>query len=890
MNTNSFIPYNPSPLKNPPSSISNTSPPQSALRSRPSVLSFTSLAPSDSRSNPQTSTPFRQAYKRRLDISHIRTSTKPGFRPILDGSSDHSRTVTEDDYTPLKRISGRPEELDLLSIEDPDELFQAFTIREIRLIAQRARLDADKKQEDLRQMVGERYRDLLGAADAIVRMKTSSSGLCEMLCDSMELCDKSELKRRGKEAGHIYSTSNGPSSRTTYTLATLVKLILVLSEHIWRSLEREDFLSAARFDALGRIISSELTSGRWDETGTTEPGEVCETFPIVVRQSEALAQLAPQIAWRARGFLRRWDVNRQETASALAAILLLDNTSLMDTATLFLQARRTSLNAILASKPLQPNLWTDRIRNAIRLVIGTLQQTFEIFGIDSKATNGSGSYFVRLLQAIQDSSNATPQPSGTRENDPLESKPQKDADTDTIRLSSIISMLPNAHQSMRYLPKSVISFSPFIPVSLDEPVLLSIDEKMPDFLKGWCEISQHDLLKAILTQLESIQFTSELVEFRTMIKTTLRPLNHDFISQLHHEIHDLLSTHFDRLYELKLNQLKIKTLNSIQTLQPNLGKLERRDWIFSNPLPILETSNHQTFESLLRSIRERTEGRHGECEGFIIGNLEEVECGRMGMWRFRLRNMWDWRKGFMKGLVDGLEDLLRSEEIRTDLSREVMIGDIALQISATETSFMTDLALSHVEEVHTLFEPFQIRLASIASNSLSNWITTTAQAAVEIYTSDSMNSKWQHDPRTLNNWPSDRLYATLDYVAQSLAGLGAHRLGAEREKGLVRKLLEKFFEGLGPVMANLSLFEIELIRYLGQSVTPPLEFAKGTTQNAEVSEMVMKFLIRIRTLWFPILMDFKIDDQEVDTSKQTVISCVKPGQRFASFGFMKIQV
>lgn len=884
-----FIPYNPSPLKRTPSTISNTSPPpqteSTPLRSRPSVLSFTSLAPSDSRSNP---TPFHQAYKRRLDVGHMRSSNKQGFRQILDRSSSHSRTVTEDDYTPLKRISGRPDELDLLSIEDPDELFQAFTIREIRLIAQRARSDADKKQEDLRQMVGERYRDLLGAADAIVRMKTSSSGLCEMLGDSLELCNKSELKRRGTEAGHIYSTSTGPSSRTTYTLATLVKLILVLSEHIWRSLEREDFLSAARFDGLGRIISSELTSGRWDETGTTEPGEVCETFPIVVRQSEALAQLAPQIAWRARGFLRRWDVNRHETASALAAILLLDNTSLMDTATLFLQARRTSLNAVLASKPLQPDLWTDRIRNAIRLVIGTLQHAFEIFGVDSKPSTGSTSYFIRLLQAIQDSSTATPQPSGSRENDTLESKPQID-DSDTIRLSSIISMLPNAHQSMRYLPKSVITFSPFIPVSLDQPIILNVGEKMPDFLNEWCQLSHDDLLKAIHTQLESVRSTSELVEFRRMISTTLQPLKNDFITKLYTEIHDSLSKHFDTLYALKLNQLKTNTLNSIQQLKPNLGELNRREWIFSNPLPILETSNHQTFQTLINSIRQRTEGRYGENEGLIIGNLEEVgkvlktdfEKWKDGNLEIRVEKYVGLAKEFMNGLVDGLDDLLRSEDIRSDPSREVMIGDIALQISATENSFMTYLALSHAGEVHTLFEPFQIRLSSIASNSLSNWITSTAQAAVEIYISDSINLKQEHDPRTLDNWPSDGMYATIDYLVQSLAGLGPHRLEAEREQGLVSKVLDKFFEGLKPVGNNLSAFEIELIRYLGQGVKPAIEFEKEETKNIEVSEAVKKFLIRIRTLWFPILIEFRIDHKEVDTTKQTVISCVKPGQRFA---------
>lgn len=185
----------------PSSSTSNSSPPP-ALRSRPSVLSFASLAPSDSRSNPHhtSSTPFAQAFKRRPDAGHTRSSQRHGLRATLDGSGP-ARPITEDEYTPLKRLAGRPEDLELLTIEDPDELFQAFTVREVRLLAHRARLDAAKKQEDLRQMVGERYRDLLGAADSIVRMKVSSLGLLDMLCASMDLCNKSELKRKAAEAG-----------------------------------------------------------------------------------------------------------------------------------------------------------------------------------------------------------------------------------------------------------------------------------------------------------------------------------------------------------------------------------------------------------------------------------------------------------------------------------------------------------------------------------------------------------------------------------------------------------------------------------------------------------------------------------------------------------------
>ena len=53
------------------------------------------------------------------------------------------------------------------------------------MILRRYREAADAKVADLRTMVGERYRDLLSAADSIVRMRTAAEKLVERL-DNVE--------------------------------------------------------------------------------------------------------------------------------------------------------------------------------------------------------------------------------------------------------------------------------------------------------------------------------------------------------------------------------------------------------------------------------------------------------------------------------------------------------------------------------------------------------------------------------------------------------------------------------------------------------------------------------------------------------------------------------
>lgn len=487
-------------------------------------------------------------------------------------------------------------------------------------------------------------------------------------------------------------------------MATLVKLILDLSEHIWRALERDDFLSAARLEALGRIISSELTSGRWDETGMTEPSEVSETFPIVERQSEALAQLAPQITWRARAFLRKWDVDHHETAAALAAILLLDNTSLMETATLFLQARRTSLNILLNGTSHPLGTWTDRVRNAIQLVTGTIEQIYGIFAIGPNAPTVSVPYFVKLLQAIQESSSTSSQSASRRR---IESNGTLPPPSSEIELNPILSMLPNAHQSMRYLPASIITFSPFIPVSLDEPAVLVVDQAMPEFLADWCSASHADLLKTIRDHLQKVDSTSDLVEFRSIIDSTLTPLTSEFVKALHGQIHDALSAHFDALYAAKLTQVRTETLVAISKLEPTLGQPRRRDWIFSDRLPILEPSNAQSFDRMMKSVRARTEGRWGTDEGQIISSLEQVgqslrndfEKWKVGSQHVDVEKFLKFGQDFVNELVDGLDQFLKSESIRGGTS---MLGPYLLQcVRRRRLGYQISLGLCEID-VHWL--------------------------------------------------------------------------------------------------------------------------------------------------------------------------------------------
>lgn len=62
---------------------------------------------------------------------------------------------------------------------DPEYLFESRTVDEIAEFSRSLSRDIDRKREELRTMVGERYRDLMEAADTIARMKQGAQDVID---------------------------------------------------------------------------------------------------------------------------------------------------------------------------------------------------------------------------------------------------------------------------------------------------------------------------------------------------------------------------------------------------------------------------------------------------------------------------------------------------------------------------------------------------------------------------------------------------------------------------------------------------------------------------------------------------------------------------------------
>lgn len=85
-----------------------------------------------------------------------------------------------------------------LDLRDPAALFETHGAEEIRGLERQVRAEIEHKKEELRQMVGERYRDLIEAADTIGHMRRCAAGLVDAVRATDQYCAR--LRRAGSAA------------------------------------------------------------------------------------------------------------------------------------------------------------------------------------------------------------------------------------------------------------------------------------------------------------------------------------------------------------------------------------------------------------------------------------------------------------------------------------------------------------------------------------------------------------------------------------------------------------------------------------------------------------------------------------------------------------------
>ncbi|XP_051797126.1 conserved oligomeric Golgi complex subunit 1 isoform X1 [Acanthochromis polyacanthus] len=421
--------------------------------------------------------------------------------------------------------------LRISEIRDPAVLFERYNTEEIRLVERRVRGEIEQKKEELRQMVGERYRDLIDAADTIGEMRCCSESVVRSVQDMQQYC---RLLKLGRPAG----TGSGPESQGQwqekfYTMASQIKLLLEIPECIWSAMEASQYLQATQLYLLCCHLHVLLhleaaTAGHYNP--------VLARFPILVRQVATTGHFRSAILLDSRSLLRGRAVSDHAIAEALVSTMLLEDSSPRQALADFLLARKSSIHQLL-NQPQHGAGIKAQVCSLVELLVTTLFQAYAVFYLPPEGgpRTGEGALSCGMLFSILENVTST---------------------TPAAKGRKVFQEESSAGGWFRYLPPSITEFQPTLR-TLAQPIQR---EQLRDTLQQWIHTCKEDICRGVGSLLVYVKSLKGLASIRDAVWDLL---SSDSISQHWSTICQRLLERPLAVWEDFLQQLFLQRLQAI---------------------------------------------------------------------------------------------------------------------------------------------------------------------------------------------------------------------------------------------------------------------------------------------------------------------------------------
>ncbi|KAJ7207386.1 hypothetical protein B0H12DRAFT_1195590 [Mycena haematopus] len=531
---------------------------------------------------------------------------------------------------------------------DPDELFTKYTVAEVKFAQQRLRVDADAKQEELRLMVGERYRDLLQASTSIIDIARSSKRVIDALQETKDAIlsqDEPPMPQRTSVHGdaHLHALQ---------LLSAHLKLLLDAPEYLWRLIERKKYFTAAWLFRLAGEVHLALDDQQ-DEVGARAQGlDVLEQFPIAQRQWEAVAQFRSQIIHRATLSLREYTASAEDACAALLTLHLLDSRPLTETLSVFLLQRSKTLLAML-SRTSEHSLVSSLSASLSRIVNGHIPEkqpasstarktsvrevkeaTQAALNVVVKTLTTSRSIFeeaeskqsmIRAVLEYMQSDSASP--------DPNSKSPPPELHLTT---QSLLATLPSSTHFL-LLPPAIRSYKPYVDLSSSSSVVQQAEFSCA--LDEWFKTSNERLQVAASKWFSDLYTVAEVWALRSSIRQwihasslkpgetkTLQSIFQDAAQQRVLSIWKLALSDAEDAFQL---QLAATTTSLRETPREQRKETSPVDFLFTAPpLPILPGLGpvDSSFQKYKASLRRQLLGRTSLIDS-VLATLES--CARV---------------------------------------------------------------------------------------------------------------------------------------------------------------------------------------------------------------------------------------------------------------------
>ncbi|CAF0910472.1 unnamed protein product [Rotaria sordida] len=260
---------------------------------------------------------------------------------------------------------------------DIDSIFIKYTINEIRDIEEKIKVDMERKKEELRSMVGERYRDLIEAADAIFEMKTCAKGVEQFVHLLNDKCSKIDHTLLTQS---ISSNTISDKQLSKLTLVISIRILTETRRRCWMFLEENNFAAAARQYLLAQHMASSLSSSTTDEQFDNDSQKAIVAATRLWHQTR---HMKATILDKCRLYLKSIDTNVQILANALSTLITFGNKSVEQVLNEFLTAKLDIIKESYQNADLKQSS-KNTVRQLLVLFINTIFELDMLFSKNDK--------------------------------------------------------------------------------------------------------------------------------------------------------------------------------------------------------------------------------------------------------------------------------------------------------------------------------------------------------------------------------------------------------------------------------------------------------------------------------------------------------------------------
>ncbi|XP_059486724.1 conserved oligomeric Golgi complex subunit 1 isoform X2 [Neocloeon triangulifer] len=278
----------------------------------------------------------------------------------------------------------------------PDKVFEENTVPEIKEILKKLQAEIERKKVEIRTMVGERYRDLIQAADTIKEMKDNSFEVIGQIDGMSDMCKQLQqvhllgFRQDSEQARFKRNAAN----LAYYTVAVQVRILILIPEQIWSAIDEENYLLATQLFLFSSSVVNSLKLNIGNHSKDISSEKVLKCFPILEQQWESMKPFKNQIVKGCEEKIKRTELTDLEASECVVVLILLCGLSASQAQEKLLVLRLESLKSKLDGDHLNSNI-KSQVTQSLKLA----ELTLTVFNTCFQET-GSESFKDTLDQIV----------------------------------------------------------------------------------------------------------------------------------------------------------------------------------------------------------------------------------------------------------------------------------------------------------------------------------------------------------------------------------------------------------------------------------------------------------------------------------------------------------